>query len=100
MFRRRPVSIILPSLALALMLSTSQPSFAADWGAAAAEEGAGKAFDILVFRPLGTLRVIVGAAMMLPAVVFAAPSGEIKTVYEILLEEPIEYAFERELGDF
>ena len=46
--------------------------------------------------------MVVGALMIAPAMLLAAPSGKegINGAYDTLLAEPIEYAFKRELGDF
>ena len=58
--------------------------------------------DAVIVRPLATVRVAVGAALMIPASLFTAPSGKesLMDSYELLVQEPTEYAFQREMGEF
>jgi hypothetical protein len=73
-----------------------------EWEGSKAEDATAKGVDALFVRPLAAIRVAVGAVFMVPASLFAAPGGRetLDAAYEVLLEQPIEYAFRRELGDF
>jgi hypothetical protein len=106
MLRRRPASALLRivgSFAFIGVLAAAQPSFA-DWESTkeTTAEVTAKALDALIVRPLATIRVIVGAALMVPSTILSAPSGRegIETAYDVLLVAPMEYAFKRELGSF
>ncbi|HPG28398.1 MAG: hypothetical protein H6748_00370 [Spirochaetaceae bacterium] len=96
--RLRRSSAALAALALLLAATPSQAGFEGS----AAEDVLAKGVDVLIVRPLAALRVAVGAVFMAPAALFAAPSGRegLDGAYEVLLEEPIDYAFVRELGEF
>ncbi len=103
MFRRRPT--VLPSflscLILAVMLLGAQPVFAQGFEGSATEDAIAKGLDAVLIRPLAAARVVVGAAFLIPASLFASPGGldSIRAAYEVLVDEPVEYAFRRELGD-
>jgi len=106
MLRRRPASVLRRTLSCLVFvgaLAAAQPSFA-DWESskAKAEEVSAKALDAIVVRPLATLRVIVGAALMVPSSILVAPSGRegYETAYDVLIVAPMDYAFHRELGSF
>jgi hypothetical protein len=85
---------------LALLVSV-QPSAAA-WDGETVEKNSSKAFDAILVRPLATVRVVVGAVLFVPASLFASPSGRegIGGAYDVLIGSPIEYAFDRKLGEF
>jgi len=89
------------SLAAATLILSATPS-AAEWEGSAAEDAVAKGVDALIVRPLASARVVVGALLLIPAVILASPSGKegIDIAYDTLLAEPMEYAFDRELGDF
>ena len=58
--------------------------------------------DVLVVRPLAISTLVVGAAMLVPALLISAP--DLTTTMDEALENfiliPYEDAFERELGEF
>ncbi len=89
------------TLAFVAVLAFAQPS-AADWNGAAVEDVSAKIVDAIIVRPLATIRVIVGAAMLLPSSMLSVWGGVdgLRGSYDLLLAEPIDYAFDRELGDF
>jgi len=103
MFRRRPT--VLPSfwscLILAVMLVGAQPVLAQGFEGSATEDVIAKGLDAVLIRPLAAARVVVGAVFLIPASLFAWPGGmdSISAAYEVLVDEPVEYAFRRELGD-
>ena len=95
-------SRLLASLAAASLLFVAIPSAAADWEGSKAEEITAKGVDALIVRPLASMRVIIGGALYIPAIILASPSGKEGRdgAYDTLLAEPMEYAFDRKLGDF
>jgi hypothetical protein len=89
------------TLAFVAILASAQPSSAA-WDGAAVEDVSAKVVDAIIIRPLATMRVIVGAAMLVPASLLSVWGGSegLNSGYDLLVAEPIEYAFDRKLGDF
>ncbi len=87
---------------LALTLAGAQPVFAQGFEGSAAEDMIAKGLDAVLVRPLAAARVVVGAAFLVPASLFASPGGmdSVRAAYEVLVDEPVEFAFKRELGDF
>ena len=117
-FHRRPSSLLSPgriliaSISIGLLLlgsslASAQGSDAKSegwkWEGSRADQIVGVGFDVLIIRPLATLRVGAGAAFLLPAALFSAPGGgrdAVTEAYEFFVGDPAEYAFGRELGDF
>ena len=93
--------LLLTSVVFSGVLFDASPSEAA-WQGSAAEDAVAKAVDAILIRPLSLVRVFVGAALMIPSSIFAAPSGleGLQANYDVLLDAPMEFAFKRELGDF
>ncbi len=60
------------------------------------------AFDVVLLRPLGLLRLVIGAAFFVPAAVVASPGGfdSIEEALELFVLVPAEDLLERPLGDF
>jgi hypothetical protein len=83
-------------------LTGAEPVSAEGFEGSKAEDVLAKSVDAVLIRPIAAARVIVGAAFFIPASLFSAAGGadSVRAAYEILLDEPIEYAFKRELGDF
>jgi len=104
MFRRRPTALpsVLSCLILAVTLASAQPALAQGFEGSKTEDVMAKGLDALLVRPLGAVRVVVGAAFLIPASLLASPGGmeSVRAAYEVLVDEPVEFAFRRELGDF
>ncbi|HEB91042.1 MAG TPA: hypothetical protein ENI85_15820 [Deltaproteobacteria bacterium] len=69
-------------------------------------EGAAVGFDIAVLRTLGSLRLIVGAAALIPATMittltlpFNRDPGQYREVADTLVVGPANYVFRRPLGE-
>lgn len=95
----------------ALSIGThARPSQAAD------EDSVGQrivstGIDMTLVRPLAALRAGIGAVLFVPAAILASPACAVNAIngegcgpvfeapYEVLVGEPVEYAFRRELGD-
>jgi hypothetical protein len=60
-----------------------------------------KTVDVVFVRPLAAARVFVGALMFVPAALFSLPMGQegFDAAYDTLIDEPMEYAFRRKLGE-
>ena len=108
----RTSSMRWPGAALALLLSLAAagPSAAA-WEGSTAERIVTTGLDLTIVRPLAVVRAGIGSALLVPAAILASPAclvnlanGEecgpvYSTPYDILVGEPAEYAFSRELGE-
>lgn len=67
--------------------------------------------DMTVVRPLAALRAGIGAVLFVPAAILASPACAVNAIngedcgpvfeapYEVLVGEPVEYAFNRKLGE-
>lgn len=55
--------------------------------------------DVLVARPLGIVSTIIGGALFLVALPFAATSNTVKETAEVLIDEPLRFSFRRPVGD-
>ena len=58
------------------------------------------AADALVVRPVGVAATVVGAAIYVVALPFAAIAGDIHTPARSLVGAPARFTFQRRLGDF
>lgn len=58
------------------------------------------AADALVVRPVALASTVVGAAIFLVALPFAAIAGDVKSTGDVLVGAPARYTFKRRLGDF
>ncbi len=61
-----------------------------------------KIYDATVLRPFDFLGLCVSSVAFVPVAILASPSGsyEIETALDLLVIEPAENVFERDLGDF
>ena len=83
---------IVSLLCLALMGSLATPSARADSMATAA--------DALVVRPVCLAATVVGSAIFLVALPFAAMSRSVRKTASTLVEAPARATFTRPIGDF
>ena len=83
-----------------LALAAPRPA-AADWETSPAADVAASTLDLVIVRPLATVKVIVGAVIFVPAMIVSLPMmGEgISGAYETMIEVPAEYAFDRKIGE-
>lgn len=95
------------SLAALVLLTGASSAMAEDeqgwkFEGSRAEEISAKSLDILIVRPLATARFAAGTVLMLPAMLLSSPMGRegFDGAYEVLMEEPAEYAFRRPIGEF
>ena len=102
--RRRLAVAIATGLALSVCITTpalaeTGPAVTEDEGIAWGEIGAGT-FDLLVLRPLGAIASAAGFAFFVGSLPLVAPSWEFATTWDAFVLAPVEYTFERPLGDF
>ena len=58
------------------------------------------AFDLVVLRPAGFARFVLGSAITTLVIPFTLISGQTGEVVQQLVAEPGKYTFQRKLGDF
>ena len=56
--------------------------------------------DLLILRPVALVGTMLGAALFVVALPFSLPSGSVEKSAEALVVNPLEYTFNRRLGDF
>ena len=73
-----------------------------NWEGSSAQDVSLKTLDLLVVRPLATVRVVIGGLFFIPAAILSLPMGRegFSGAQELFIEFPTEYAFKRKLGDF
>ena len=86
--------------ALAVLSIALAPAAAFAEEEAGAERVAAIVFDLVILRPAGLVRFVLGSAIATVALPFALISGQADETMERLVGEPGEYTFLRELGDF
>lgn len=87
-----------------------QPASAA-WDGSTAQRIASTGVDIVIVRPLAAVRAGIGSLFLVPAALLASPACVVNLVngescrpvyeapYEVLVRDPAEYAFGREMGE-
>lgn len=78
------------------LISSSMPALADD----GANDAAAMVADVFIGRPLGIAATVVGTAIFIVALPFAALSGSVKPVARTLVAEPFKFTFTRPVGDF
>jgi len=60
------------------------------------------AFDIVVLRPVGVANSAVGAVLFVPAALLTSPGGRdlIDEAWERFVRGPVEFTYQRPLGEF
>lgn len=87
--------------AVAMLCIAFAPATAlAEADAAEPDRAAAIAFDLLILRPAGLARFVLGSAIATVVIPFALVSGQTAEVVEQLIGEPGAYTFQRKLGDF
>jgi hypothetical protein len=84
------------------MLMTAPSSASADWQNSRGADIAASTLDVVIVRPLAAAKVVIGAALLVPAAILSAPNGRegYEGAYEVLVAVPAEFAFDRKLGEF
>lgn len=62
-------------------------------------ESAARVFDGCLLRPLGAAQVVVGFGFFVGSAPLTALSRQVPEAWDILVMEPVEYTFQRPLGE-
>lgn len=89
----------------------ANPSTAWTWDGSVPQRVVSSSVDVMIVRPLAAVRAGIGAALLVPASILASPACAVNLVngadcrpvfeapYEVLVAEPVDYAFKREIGE-
>ncbi|NMG49209.1 hypothetical protein GO613_13960 [Azoarcus communis] len=58
------------------------------------------AVDLIVVRPLGLVATVIGTAGFILALPFTLPTGTVGETAKEWIGDPLEYTFDRPLGEF
>lgn len=87
--------------ALAATLSLGAAASAAPRGEpVSGDRGTDMAVDLIVVRPLGIVATVIGAAGFVLALPFTLPTGSTADTAREWIGAPLEYTFNRRLGEF
>ena len=92
---------LLSTILFALLISMTSVSFA-EYGYYD-DEGTSDSeiiVDLFLARPLGIVGSAVGVTLQVVGLLFSVPGGNFSETGEILVEEPLNYTFNRPLGHF
>ena len=87
--------MVMAALIVVTLISTSVPSLGQDGAGAPAMIA-----DVIIGRPAGFVGMIIGTAVFIVALPFAAISGSVEPVARTLVAEPFKFTFTRPVGDF
>jgi hypothetical protein len=97
--------------ALSLCSLLGAGTAAAAWDGSAAQKAVATGVDLTIVRPLAAVRAGIGSMLLVPASILASPACAVNLVrgescrpvyeaaYEVLVGEPADYAFNREMGE-
>ncbi|THF56842.1 hypothetical protein [Pseudothauera rhizosphaerae] len=88
------------ALAVALALAPARGALAEDHGPVTGDRGADMAVDLVVVRPLGLVGAVIGTAGFIIALPFTIPTGTVGETAREWIGDPLEYTFNRPLGEF
>jgi len=89
--------MIIAAFIVVTLISTSVPALADDGQLNVA---AAMAADVIIARPAGLVTMVLGTAVFIVALPFAAISGSVEPVARTLIAEPFKFTFTRPVGDF
>ncbi len=88
------------ALVAAMMLSPATPALAQRAEPVTGDRGTDMAVDLILVRPLGIAATVIGTAGFLVALPFTVPTGSVGETAREWIGAPLEYTFNRRLGDF
>ena len=94
---KKTISIGLTAAALAV---AAVPAFAQRNEAVLGDHGTDMMVDLLLVRPVSLVGSVIGFAGFLVSLPFTAPTGSAPDAARALVGTPLEYTFNRPLGDF
>ena len=92
--RSRPRRQLAAAIALVFTLAIAAPAAASDYPAG------DQAFDAIVLRPMGFLGTTVGFLFFVASLPISGPSLMADEAWERFVQQPGDFTFHRELGDF
>ncbi len=87
------------------------PVASADWDGSAGQKAVSTGLDAMIVRPLAAARAGIGSVLLVPASILASPACAVNLIrgdscrpvfeaaYDVLVAEPVDYAFKREMGE-
>jgi hypothetical protein len=88
--------VVIVALVVLTLITTSVPALAAGGASVAAAMVA----DVIIARPAGFVGTILGSAVFILALPFAALSRSVEPVAQTLVVDPFKFTFTRPVGDF
>ncbi len=88
------------ALALALALPPGGAALAQQDDTVTGDRATDMAVDLLISRPLGLVGTVLGTAGFIVALPFTIPSGTVGDTARAWVGAPLEYTFNRPLGEF
>lgn len=98
--RARLLKAHMVALLAAMMLSNATPALAQRAEPVTGDRGTDMAVDLILVRPLGIAATVIGTAGFLIALPFTVPTGSAGETAREWIGAPLEYTFNRPLGDF
>ena len=90
----------LVAVSCAALVAATTPAMAAEDYASPSDAGADMLADAFIVRPVSLAGSIVGAAVFLVTLPFTLVTMSTGDAAKVLLADPLEYTFNRPLGDF
>jgi hypothetical protein len=87
------------TISCAALIAGSTPAMAQEDSSSGVDSG-GVVPDLLIVRPVALLASVLGTAIFLVALPFTLPTRTVGDVANVLVVRPLEYTFNRPLGDF
>ncbi len=98
---KHPMTGSLRIVALTTVLAlSSAPAMAQQRGTVTGDKATDMAVDLVVVRPLGIVGAAVGTVGFVLALPFTLPTGSAGETAEEWIGKPLEYTFDRPLGNF
>ncbi len=88
--------MIIVALIVVTLISSSVPALAND----GAYVAGAMVVDVFIGRPMGIVATVLGTAVFIVALPFAALSGSVEPVARTLVADPFKFTFARPVGDF
>lgn len=87
-------------IVITLTLALCQPVSAQQREPITGDRGSDMAVDLVLVRPLGIVATVIGTAGFIIALPFTVPSGSVEETAREWIGAPLEYTFNRPLGNF
>jgi hypothetical protein len=88
--------MVIVAFTVLALISTSVPALADDGASVATAMIA----DVIIARPAGIVATVLGSAVFIVALPFAALSRSVEPVAQTLVVAPFQFTFTRPVGDF